>query len=567
MITHFQTCLYVRANSLASKRGDIIYAIQRVVLNWISGKEGHSYDDECGLPEQIFVKLKEKFYRKLTFVFPKSKSTLKTSCYLEGDCSGKGSVKAWAARYVHDDADPDIARKWITDIGLTRLEGEICVVHIAVSHEKDKYSLNEAQESILPVVSIPRIVTNLIKSRAFDVSLDKKFILPLGGSEYTVSNEYEGNILFDWIDSYLRRYVIVVFNGDAVSKYALMLHEQVKGKVIVIRINENAEMKEYMRRINVDREHQVPFNCFRVFFPAVKGVSLSTRNRIFKLDSAKYAVEQVARSLLSNYVLNSYEGIENIEKIGQLITLSKFRSHKPALLESQQPREGSETEHKDNQIAGLQEDIKVLWAEIDQEAENHKNEIDALKAECDRFEKRAGDLQRALDEAGRNCTTKEQALLEWAQEKFPEDLKGLLEYAQKMMPSRLVVLESAFDSAKEASYKGDLSLAWEMLQGLGTCLYQQKFENGHISEEEFNNNHRCKLTMSEGKLTQKDAELMRLREVIYCGKTLDVTPHLKIGTKGSKLLRLHFQFVEDEKKIIIGYFGNHLDNRTTKTMK
>lgn len=68
-------------------------------------------------------------------------------------------------------------------------------------------------------------------------------------------------------------------------------------------------------------------------------------------------------------------------------------------------------------------------------------------------------------------------------------------------------------------------------------------------------------------MTKRDAELLKQREVTYKGKTYDVTPHLKFGTKPPKLLRLYFQFVEDEKKIIIGHFGDHLDNRTTKSMK
>ena len=68
-------------------------------------------------------------------------------------------------------------------------------------------------------------------------------------------------------------------------------------------------------------------------------------------------------------------------------------------------------------------------------------------------------------------------------------------------------------------------------------------------------------------MTKKDSELLKQRDVIYKDKNYDITPHVKIGTRTPKLLRLHFQFVEDEKKIIIGHFGDHLDNYTTKSMK
>lgn len=569
MITHFQTCIYVRPKSFDTNAQDIIYSIQKIVLSWICKKEARSQKlKNFDLPPNV---LRKYFHKLDSYTFPKKNrpSTLKTACYLEGE--GKGRVKAWAARYIHDDADSSNGRRWIIDIGLNRLEDSICVVYITVSHEKDKYFLGETQQSTLPDVSIPAIVKKLIANGSLEVALDKRFALPLGKSVYTVSKAKEGDLLFDWIDSYLRRYVVVVFNGKAIGRYAVDLHELVQGKAIVLSIDENPEMKDYMGTVNSDKEHLVPFNCFRVFFPAVKGEDHTNSNRIFKLDSAKYAVEQVGRSLLSNYMLNCHDGVGNIEKIGHLITLSKLRNHKEVWPKPQVALQNgggeSESEQKDRRISELEEELRGVWDEIAEEDASHKREIEEQKQESERHQKKVEKLTYQLEEVRRNSTTKEQTLLEWTQEKFPDNLKEMLLYAEKMMAPRLVVLKPALKSAEEASYKGSPSKAWEMLVALGAYLYDKKYVDGCISVVDFNNKNNCELSMTEGSMTKKDSELLKQRDVTYNGKNYDITPHVKIGTKPPKLLRLHFQFVEDEKKIIIGHFGDHLDNYTTKSIK
>lgn len=230
-----------------------------------------------------------------------------------------------------------------------------------------------------------------------------------------------------------------------------------------------------------------------------------------------YAVEMVGRSLLSNYMLNCHEGVEDVEKIGHLITLAKLRSHKAAHLElvraRQDERDESELDEKDKIISGLNSDIEAIWAEVAEEEVKHKQALEEQKQECKRHQKRAEDLTRQLAEVRRTSTTKEQALQEWGREEFPNNLKELLLYAEKMMPSRLVVLESALKSAEAASYNGPLSKAWDMLMSLGSYLYDKKYGGGRISETEFRNDNPCELSMTEGRMTKRDAELLKQREV------------------------------------------------------
>ena len=68
-------------------------------------------------------------------------------------------------------------------------------------------------------------------------------------------------------------------------------------------------------------------------------------------------------------------------------------------------------------------------------------------------------------------------------------------------------------------------------------------------------------------MTNRDSSLTRLRKLEYEGKTVYISAHVKWGTDIKKSFRLHVAFLEEEKKILIGHFGRHKDNRTTSSIK
>jgi hypothetical protein len=71
--------------------------------------------------------------------------------------------------------------------------------------------------------------------------------------------------------------------------------------------------------------------------------------------------------------------------------------------------------------------------------------------------------------------------------------------------------------------------------------------------------------MNEGRMTQRDSRLMRLREREYEGKLYDISPHVSLN-KGSLSLRVHFAIEQDSKKLIIGHCGDHLDTFSTQKL-
>jgi hypothetical protein len=85
-------------------------------------------------------------------------------------------------------------------------------------------------------------------------------------------------------------------------------------------------------------------------------------------------------------------------------------------------------------------------------------------------------------------------------------------------------------------------------------------------EKTFREKTGYELAMSEGKQTQDDKKLMRLRKIVHDGREYDITPHVKHGNVEPKLVRVHFAFDEGAKKIVVGHVGRHIPNYTSKMM-
>ena len=143
-----------------------------------------------------------------------------------------------------------------------------------------------------------------------------------------------------------------------------------------------------------------------------------------------------------------------------------------------------------------------------------------------------------------------------------------------LFPNRVVIAPGAITSAEEYSEEHNrhwckpeqLAVAWEMAFGLATTLYDLVFvENSNRLEDAFGESSSSfELAMSEGKQTKKDAKLMALRKLVHDGEEFDISPHLKYGNRKPKLLRLYFAICRDRRCLVVGHFGEHLDNYSTR---
>lgn len=111
---------------------------------------------------------------------------------------------------------------------------------------------------------------------------------------------------------------------------------------------------------------------------------------------------------------------------------------------------------------------------------------------------------------------------------IPRDLTDLLKLARSIWPERIVVLPEAMDSAK--SYDGNLAEEWDIVRSTATALYGLLFEDdgceGQVADE-FQRRTGYELTFSESSATRARADLMKMRERSYGGRTVDISAHIK----------------------------------------
>jgi hypothetical protein len=135
-----------------------------------------------------------------------------------------------------------------------------------------------------------------------------------------------------------------------------------------------------------------------------------------------------------------------------------------------------------------------------------------------------------------------------------------------LFPERIVFTAKGLASTEDRS-EAVLELAWECLWAVATSLHSMFFAEdtqGVDLERRFKELSGFDLAMSEGKSTKKDKKFMNLRRDIYNGESIDIIPHVKVGNKEPRLLRVHFHLDHDRELIVIGHCGGHLDNFSTR---
>jgi hypothetical protein len=230
---------------------------------------------------------------------------------------------------------------------------------------------------------------------------------------------------------------------------------------------------------------------------------------------------------------------------------------------------------------GKAEEASVVWEENEQlttqaaewesmaiqyESENAtlKNENTSLKyrvEEADRVRHRINDLESQV-EGMKQLTT------------LPSTLPEILTTVVKLFPNRIEIADNALATAKDYADEHDgfwgrpeqLAIAWEMVFGLATKLYDLIFvDESNKLEDDFGESFSTfELALSEGKQTKKDARLMALRKIAHDGEEIDITMHIKFGNKKPKMLRPHFAIKRETRKLIVGHFGDHMENYSTR---
>ena len=208
-------------------------------------------------------------------------------------------------------------------------------------------------------------------------------------------------------------------------------------------------------------------------------------------------------------------------------------------------------------VAAERDQYKQEAAFYASEVDERERQLSEVTGECATYKGRLQNLGRDGD--GKSVAEIFKTL--------PTNLVEVAKAAGLAFP-RLVITERAIKAAEDFWECVCVREAWEMLVHLQDCMWSLKFEADGAADWErtFREKTGYDLAMSEGKQTQNDKGLMRLRKIMHGGREYDITPHVKHGNVEPKAVRIYFAFDEGGRKIVVGHIGKHIPNYTTKNM-
>jgi len=137
-------------------------------------------------------------------------------------------------------------------------------------------------------------------------------------------------------------------------------------------------------------------------------------------------------------------------------------------------------------------------------------------------------------------------------------LEQSLSIIQTLFPDRIVVLDSAFSSARESESflygKKAFDFLWKLAIG-----YWPAMATGVGDSEGYKVFGPKNYAQNEGSALTSDGKRRRIFD--YKGRDILMEKHLKIGFKDSvaETLRVHFEWVDADKVLVVGHCGKHLD--------
>lgn len=453
---------------------------------------------------------------------------------------------AWAVEA--DELDGEFSRRrWHTRIGLAPAGDGGCILNVQVSH----YAVNGffgCQRNPLP--SVPRVVRDILANGKLDVRI--------GASRVSVEEIYldADTLKRDFMPSLTDRarcLPIVLMTTDDDGKTpvwdATELASKLVGMATVYVIDmRDGSLVQAFRDLLPDR---TPAGRYRIGRSAVMvyrpGIDLSTEESLS-------ACTLFTRHRIERYAAGGRDGFINVLMQGLGRGIDARPGDVAGIGDVLWLRSRAE-------IARLRSDAEA-WEEIATDQERSYSDATAKVDELTRTVQRLEGEKRALERKAAQCAAPSEddgaARVAECLQAIPRDLTDLLKLARSLWPNRIVVLPEAMDSAK--SYDGNLAEEWDIVRGAATALYGLLFEDdgceGQVADE-FQRRTGYELTFSESSATRARVDLMKMRERSYCGRTVDISAHIK-GRSQKNSFRLHFYIDRENELIVIGHAGCHM---------
>lgn len=542
---HYRTVFSV---SLASEETCDLDAAIEVVFKWISGKLGKLTPAErrrffAGAPVRTDPEVHKQVITRRYVPPPDSP---------HDEC--------WALRLNERDRDIPDYRNWHTDIGLSR-DGARVLLAVTVSHSMRPGHIGVQPSPPFPTA--PALVSFFLDvkgpwlARAGDELLVDT---PLGITEGDV-DQFLANLY-----SKTRKCPLVYLSRTRDSQRLLLDAVQL------------ARVLKGAASVYVAGVGQVGQNIEKKLPPALRGWdgAVTVYQPGIELDNAhegrrhrrfwRREIEERGADTVSDFLVRGLvrhpklwirarvASLGDVDEAIRTATIHQQIQEARSQTKEVIPTEWlNEFEDQLRENASLKETLRNLEERMEEQSTSHEAEIAIYKYRL-----------TAIDEQEEPTAGAEQLVDALAE--LPRSVGDVLELAGRLFDGRLVILPDARESAAACGFP-DPAKVWRCLWHMGMTLPGILFyEQAGNPEIEFRNASGFDLSFAESKATNNDAKFAAQRKRMYLGQTVDITPHIKIDSKG-QYCRIYFFVDREREKIVIGHCGDHLDTAGTRRRK
>jgi len=517
--------------------------IVQLVAKWV-GQRAKSYVDAARLAEGI---------RELKF---RDGSMLTSRATWSAD-KGRAYPFWFCAQLSHRD-EKISGRRWITEVGL-RQEFEMGPVECSLLLRTDEVS---ARVTASIQVTRPKLVEQLIHScnpLGLTPGLQVKKLTLESAPAFLREVEREG-----------RNYPVVILSTNRDHEFPVAperLRSILVGLADVVCVP--TEEDTFAIEEIVGRRFMAFGGALNIVFPGRQGdrghfyetVLLRADEIADLLDSGQSIESEVLSTITHRTNLPFSWRHISPEKVGQAV----LRAQLVQMIE--RAKAGDQSEELTEYVALLESADQELQskdkelARIRSSYEEKEQEVRALQADIANLKHALSGMQSSSD-GGDDVAE----LLAPLRDTFAAVFKGspslqqTVDLIATLYSDRIVFLESANGSAKESDRGGfrQGAKAFELLQKLATDYWQQLADG--------KSDQHAKAVFGQNAYSANEASALsndgkRRRTFSYRGREFLMEKHLKHGVKDSlaETLRVHFEWLAHEKKIIVGHCGKHLD--------
>lgn len=472
------------------------------------------------------------------------------------------SPQFWSVRYEHAD-DDFFARQWRTDIGLTLAQDNTITLTLLTIHWIQPGFIGKEPEP--PIPTAPGIIGMLLNMRDW-----KAF----AGSTRLSQNAKEvkegyGHVFRDELFDDNRQVPIILISKQYATGKPLLdssrLARLLAGTALVYESETSLVDKELEYLFDSDyrcwngrvRAYQTGLNPDR--WNDAKRHRYFTSEDIATIgDSA--VVEILVRGIVRRPQLridSALTTLEDIQSKVQADHLTKLRASVPSkdewigILEADNQRLSEKVSSKEKDA--------IQWYAEAERLQSVDEENRVLEFRCLSLSKETANAKDRAD------SLESQARVLTEMEGFPDSLRDVAKFVDAAFPGKLMFTERAEKDMDDCRLR-DLNAAWRCLKAMATHLYRLHFTDKIPMRElvkQFESAAPFELAVTESKNVRNNNKLMQQRVAVYKGAERDFTSHVKFGVDPGNLLRVHYYADNDDKVLVIGRCGDHLETKST----